>query len=164
MGLSQPARLLFLILTLALFKSNSTYAQKKLIATIDSFCKQVDLDTTIKWKTIDKDVIQKNNLCVCNDMTYHSRNDTVFKVTSYVLHIAISSSEYYFKDRKLTLVISTKRHDGKSINQTKYYFTNDKLLKTVVLVGNKPKDNKESTQDILKNAQTYIKFLLVNEE
>lgn len=158
MNLSSAIRILFLTLTIVFFKSPVLYAQANSILAIDSFCNRIDQDTTIKWKSISKDILQKNNLCACDDFTYHSKNDTIFKATTYVLHVSIKSDKYYFKDNKLVLVVSTNRYDNDIVNETKYYYNKDKLLTTILVKGSKAKDVKELAKYFLENAQTYLNF------
>src|SRR6478752_7533740 len=80
------------------------------LISIENYSNQIDLDTTIKRTQLSKEKVKQE--CVCDAIDYYTKNDTIIKITTWVLHTSINRFDYYFKKDTLIFARLTKKYNN----------------------------------------------------
>lgn len=155
-------RIVLLILLTASLGLTDLHAQesKTIFDSIDQYCKAVETDSTIKNFSPSHDKLRDSGFAD-SDLICYYRNDTIFKITAYYLHVGINSFEYYYRNGCLIFARLTKRHLNydSGVSKKEYYFKDARLIKAAPVLNKSSKDDKNTGKYILEDAERLRKFL-----
>lgn len=163
-----------LTILLLVLSSGSVYAQlPKQVKQIDSICKAIDKDVTLKKKIYEQEEFMENVTDNGGKLTVYHKNNVVYKVTEWVgLSGYVVINSYYFQAEKLIFVKdeeemyeknATGETTGKFSKENrfvgKYYFKNGKLFTEESLGHNRFEDDKNNPEKEFN--QSAKRFLLL---
>jgi hypothetical protein len=163
-----------LTILLLVLSSGSLYAQlPKQVKQIDSICKAIDKDVTLKKKIYEQEEFMENVTDNGGKLTVYHKNNVVYKITEWVgLSGYVVINSYYFQAEKLTFVKdeeemyeknATGETTGKFSKENrfvgKYYFKNGKLFTEESLGHNRFEDDKNNPEKEFNQSAKRFLFL-----
>ena len=162
-----------LTILLLMLSSASVYAQlPKQVKQIDSICKAIDKDVTLKKKIYEQEEFMENVTDNGGKLTVYHKNNVVYKIIEWVgLSGYVVINSYYFQAGKLIFVRDeenmyernpiTGETTGKFSKDNRfvgrYYFNNGKLVNEESLGHNRfEEDNANPEQEFNQSAKRFL--------
>lgn len=155
----------FLLLFMTISCIPYSFAQskkQKQINAIDRFVHQVDNGMA---RRIDVPKAELSDQCwPCDAMDYSIANDSIVKITKWILHIRIKKLAYYFQNNELIYFefgnkepaySSDKERKEEIVEQTIFYFNKEKPIRMVQL-GRLHSYKKKDWKQILANGKELL--------
>lgn len=163
-----------LTILLLILSSGSVNAQlSKQSKQIDSICKAIDKDVTLKKKVYEQEEFMENVTDNGGELTVYYKGNVIYKITEWVgLSSYVVINTYYLQNNRLIFVKdeeyfyernSTGETTGKLSKDSrfigKYYFKNGKLFDEESLGHNRFEDDKNNPeQEFNQSAKRFIQL------
>lgn len=137
---------------------------------IIEYCNKIDSDTiTIKRIQVPSSKMSDSGILGPTHIFYHKRNDTVFKVETFIGHMHPQNIEYYYKKEGLIYCRYTDYgrltnyptgSNRLNVERTEhYYFSQGKLIHVLFVPARKRKRIKARAEYLIEMAEYYLHFV-----